>query len=419
MSVAQDKPFLIHLLGMAGLSRNVGFGANKVFSAALLQTFHASEPVIGFILGLEGMLGLILNPLTGSVSDATRRPGLRRKVYVLVSLPCAALLWLWFFHAPHFIWAAVALTLFYAFQQAGVSPYHAWMPEIVPPSRWGIASGCLNLWWQLGNLVAFFAIPLVWTKSHAAGVWLTAALIASGGLVTGLAVPEGQVANKTREPAGTPEPSSEEGQAGDAAGLRRYQPLVSRNLVLYFIAQALAWLSFEAIASFFTLFILHVARGTLLDSALAMSAFTAAAMLAAPFAGRLYRRMEPKRLLILVLALFGLIALAGLVVREMLWVYILVTVEGALWSANLTTAYALAVDLLQAATPDAARAERIRGGLYGLSNFVQSIGLMVAAPVAGVVIRAAGGNYAGMFVVSCAAALAAAGVVALLKRPSE
>ncbi|MBX6352992.1 MAG: MFS transporter [Thermoflavifilum sp.] len=402
---ADTRPALIHLLGLAGLSRNVGFAANKVFSAALLESFHASEAVIGLVLGLEGLFGLILNPLTGSLSDLTAQPGMRRKVYVLASLPLAALLWLWFFHAHSFAVAATALTLFYAVQQAGISPYHAWMPEIVSPPRWGVASGYLNLWWQLGNLLAFLVIPMVWTLSHPGGVWLTVALIALGGLVTGLAVPEGRGAITAGASALT-----------GSARLRAYAALLRGPMLLYFGGQACAWLAFESIASFFTLFIVHVAHGQLLDSALAMSVFTAAAMVAAPLVGRLYRRYRPETVMIAVLAVFGLIALAGLFVRHMLWVYILVGVEGLFWSANLTVAYALAVDLLQRSAPDPETAARLRGGLYGMTNFVQSIGLMVAAPVAGAVIRAAGGNYAGMFIVCCAAAWLGAVLTALLRR---
>jgi MFS family permease len=396
----------VHLLGMAGLSRNVGFGANKVFSAAMLQAFQTSEPLIGFVLGLEGLFGLVLGPLTGWLSDRTMRRGWRRKVYVLVCLPCAAVLWLIFADSHRFSTAAVALTLFYIFQQSSVSPYNAWMPEIVPAEQWGVVSGYLNLWWQLGNLIAFLVIPLAWTASHRLGIGLTAILIASGGLLTGLGVPE---------PAPLRQPLSPSSSAG---GLRRYGVLLRGNLLLYFLSQALAWLSFEAIASFFTLFVVHVAHGSLLDSALAMSAFTAAAMVAAVWAGRWYRRYPPKAFLAVVLTLFGLIALCGLVVQQMVWVFIIVTIEGVFWSANLTVAYALAIDLLGLTTRNDAEAAAVRGGLYGMSNFVQSIGLLVAAPAAGLVIRATGGNYAGMFLLSCAAALMAAGSVLCIRMPA-
>ncbi|MCL6599907.1 MAG: MFS transporter [Alicyclobacillus macrosporangiidus] len=417
-TLAASPRWLVHVLGMAGLARNVGFAANKVFSAAMLESFHASQPVIGFVLALEGLFGLVLNPLTGWMSDRTRRPGWRRKAYVLICLPAAALLWLVFAYAHSFVLAAAALTLFYLFQQSSASPYHAWMPDVVPRERWGVASGYLNLWWQLGNLLSFLVIPLVWTASHAAGYLMTALLMAIGGAWTGLSVPERTIpqpdASADRpdaaRPGATPAEADTAGDPGSAAGAapsagrHPYRQLLRGNLLLYFISQAFAWLAFEAIASFFTLFVTHVAHGTLLQSALAMSVFTATGMLAAVWAGRWYRRRTPQRLIAVVMTLFGLLALCGLVVHDMVWVFIIVAIEGVFWSANLTVAYALATDLLRAEAGDDLAA-KMRGGLYGFSNFVQSIGLMVAAPVAGLVIRAAGGNYAGMFLVSCLAAL--------------
>ncbi|MCL6518131.1 MFS transporter [Alicyclobacillus sp.] len=425
---------LVHVLGMAGLARNVGFAANKVFSAAMLESFHASQPVIGFVLALEGLFGLVLNPLTGWMSDRTLRSGWRRKAYVLICLPAAALLWLVFAYAHSFFLAAAALTLFYVFQQSCASPYHAWMPDVVPRERWGVASGYLNLWWQLGNLLSFLVIPLVWTASHAAGFVMTALLMAVGGLWTGLAVPERAVSQPeaATEASGAAAhgtaphgadaaeaaapvagavgaPGAPESAAGavPSPGGHPYRRLLRGNLLLYFVSQAFAWLAFEAIASFFTLFVTHVAHGTLLQSALAMSVFTATGMVAAVWAGRWYRRRTPQRLIAVVMTLFGLLALCGLVVHHMVWVFIIVAIEGVFWSANLTVAYALATDLLRAEAGDDLAA-RMRGGLYGFGNFVQSIGLMVAAPVAGLVIRAAGGNYAGMFLVSCLAALVCA-----------
>ncbi|SFU30656.1 MFS transporter [Alicyclobacillus macrosporangiidus] len=410
---------LVHVLGMAGSARNVGFAANKVFAAAMLESFHASQPVIGFVLALEGLFGLVLNPLTGWMSDHARRPGWRRKAYVLICLPAAALLWLVFAYAHSFVLAAAALTLFYVFQQSCASPYHAWMPDVVPRDRWGVASGYLNLWWQLGNLLSFLVIPLVWTASHTAGFWMTALLMAVGGVWTGLGVPERAIPHPktvakgpgpTARAAVAPEATPGDRCAGSAAeaspapGGHPYRQLLRGNLLLYFIAQAFAWLAFEAIASFFTLFVTHVAHGTLLQSALAMSVFTATGMLAAVWAGRWYRRWMPQRLIAVVMTLFGLLALCGLVVHTMVWVFIIVAIEGVFWSANLTVAYALATDLLRAEAGEDLAA-RMRGRLYGFGNFVQSIGLMVAAPVAGLVIRAAGGNYAGMFLVSCLAAL--------------
>lgn len=393
----------VHLLGMAGLGRNVGFGCNKVFAAALLQSLAVSQPVIGLILGLEGLLGILLNPLTGYISDRTRKTGFRRKVYLLICFPMAAITWLVFCQTHDLVVSLVALCLFYVFQQGSISPYQAWMPGLIPQRFWGLASGYLNLWWQTGNLVAFLVIPLVWGLSHTGAYVFTAVLIATCGMITVIGVPE-QVSVAVNE------------EQHDRPIVRpSYRPLFRGNLILYYIAQTLAWLSFESIASFFTLYIVHSVHGSLMDSALAMSLYTFMGMVAAVFVGKAYRRFAPRHLLVTSFGLFGILALSGLWVHSLLLVFMLVGVEGIFWAATLTVSYALATDLLRETTRDEAQENDLRGGLYGLNNVVQSIGLLVAAPLAGYVIHASGGEYKDMFIVSGVSSLVAIVFVLLIR----
>ncbi|QSO50777.1 MFS transporter [Alicyclobacillus curvatus] len=379
----------VHWLGMAGLGRNIGYGANKVFTGPMLASLNISQPLIGIILGLEGLLGLIMNPLTGWLSDRTTRPGFRRKIYVAICLPGAALAWLLFYFLHNPTPAMIVVVLFYLFQQSSTGPYQAWMPEVVPSSKWGLASGYLNFWWLIGNLIAFLVIPMVWTVNHVGAFILTSALMAVSGLMTVFGVPEPVI------------DTSSQGKREKVS----YRTLLHRNLVLYFTVHLLSWLSFEALASFFTLFIVNAAKGTQLDAALAMSVFTATGIVSAFLIGKVYRRMSPKVTLSLSLGLYGLFSLSGLFVHDMVFVYILVAIEGIFWSANLTVSFALASELLHQIVANEALEERLRGGLFGLNALMEAAGLLIAAPLAGVVIAWSGGNYAGMFLVSAIASL--------------
>lgn len=395
--MSSDKPFrmrTVHWLGMAGLGRNVGYGANKVFTGPMLESMKVSQPLIGFILGLEGLLGLLMNPFSGWLSDKTTKPGFRRKIYIGICLPGAALAWLLFYFLHNPTPAMIVIVIFYLFQQASMSPYQAWMPEIVPPEKWGLASGYLNLWWLGGNLAAFLVIPMIWLHvGHTAAFVLTSAIMVFAGLATVVGVPEAVVDTSAKELRQTERVS--------------YRVLRHRNLVLYFIVHFLSWLSYEALASFFTLFIQHVVHGSQTDAALAMALFTGTGIVTAFTVGRIYKRMSPKLLLALSLALYGLLSLAGLVVHSMTAVFIVVGVEGVFWSTNLTVSFALASELLHQIVNNEKREERLRGGLYGVNTVMESLGLLVAAPAAGLVIAWSGGNYAAMFWVSALTSLLA------------
>ncbi|MDA8344516.1 MAG: MFS transporter [Thermaerobacter sp.] len=394
----------VWVLGMAGLGRNVGWGMNKVFTAALLGTLTSSTGLIGAVLGVEGLFGLILNPLSGYLSDRyTTRMG-RRRPYLFIAFPGAAIM-LMLMYLTHSLGIAIfAVVLFYFFQQLSPTPYQAMMPDSVDEHSYGEASGILNLLWSGGNLISFLIVPLVYTLvNHIAGFVLGAVILLAGGLWTAFA-------------------AKEKKESAEEAGRRErpdYSPLISGALLKYYIAQGLWWLGFEAIASFFTPYMIHVLHGSVLDSALGMSIFTIAGIGVSLWFGKLYQRYDPRLLLSSTLLLFAIASINGLWLHTVFGAFILLFVAGIAWGGIQVTSYPLAADMLRQSLlrrgQSALQAQRegvaLHGALYGGANLVQSVGLMVAAPVAGLVIHAAHGQYQTMFIVSCASLIAALGLV--------
>ncbi len=384
-------------LGTSGMSRNVGYGINKVFAAELLSTLTRSKSLIGLILGVEGLFGVVVNPLFGHLSDRyTSRFG-RHRLYVLLSTPIAGLLWLGFTYAKTFDLAVVFLVTFYLMQQVPLSPYQAWMPTIIEPKDWGRASGVLNLWWQLGNLLAFLPIPLIWEFFHSAAFWVSAIIMIAGGLIAGLTVRD-----TTVKPVRF-------AQAGPGAR-RRF----NANLRKYFVGQMLWWLAFEAIASFFTLFVIHSLHGSVIDSALGMSSFTISATLVATAFGKKYKENSSRNLLVVLLIGFGLSAFFGLFVHSVYPAFVLLFLSGIFWGGIQVVSYPWGSELLRQASRGMTEPNSDFGLLYGIINFAQSLGLLVAAPITGAVISLSHGSYSSMFWVSVASSFAAAASIALV-----
>ena len=386
----------VWLLGLAGLGRNVGWGMNKVFTAVLLGALTPSTQLIGSVLGAEGLFGVVLNPLSGWLSDRTPTRIGRRRPYLFVAFPGAAIM-LMLMYLTHSLGLAVAATLlFYFFQQLSPTPYQAMMPDRVAEQDYGEASGILNLLWTIGNLIAFLIVPLVYELvSHTLGFLLGAVILLAGGLWTAFAARE-------RKEERTP-----------PTGVRTVA-LLGPALLKYYVAQGLWWLSFEAIASFFTPYVIHVLHGSQLDSGLGMAIFTIPALFVSIWFGRLYQRYDARLLLGLTLALFALAAVNGLWLRTVPQAFALLFVAGLAWGGIQVTSYPLAADMLRQAllqggrSPAQAQDEGValHGALYGGTNLVQSVGLMVAAPLAGIVIHASHGQYQTMFVVSVASLIA-------------
>ncbi len=386
----------VWLLGLAGLGRNVGWGMNKVFTAAMLGALTPSTQLIGSVLGAEGLFGVVLNPLSGWLSDRTPTRIGRRRPYLFVAFPGAAIMLMLFYLTKSLTLAIAATLLFYFFQQLSPTPYQAMMPDRVEEKDYGEASGILNLLWTLGNLIAFLVVPLVYELvSHVLGFVLGAVILLGGGLWT---------AFTAKERSETPKRPAR----GAAAALR------SPALLKYYVAQGLWWLSFEAIASFFTPYMEHSLHGSLLDSALGMSVFTVAGIFVSLWFGRLYERHDARILLGATLALFALAASTGLWLTTVSEAFMLLFVAGLAWGGIQVTSYPLAADMLRqhlrrGLSEDDAKemAAHLHGALYGNANLVQSLGLMVAAPLAGQVIAVSHGAYQAMFLVSIASSLVA------------
>lgn len=381
-------------LGMAGLARNIGYGTNKVFAADFLSRLTPSQALIGVILGMEGLLGLILNPLTGWASDRYISRIGRRRLYILVSTPVAGILWVLFAGQRNLHLAILFLVSFYFFQQLAPTPLQAWMPDIVHERHWGRASGVINLWWQFGNLLAFLPIPLLWKVIHGDAFWLVALIMIAGGMVTGLTVREKRTLSLPHR------------------GTSPRTPWLSADLVKYFIAQFLWWLAFEAMASFFTLFVIHTLHGTLIDSALGMTFFTLSALGVSVWFGRLYNRYPAKNILIVCFAAFGLIGLTGTIITNIPLAFALLFVAGIFWGGIQVVSYPWGSQLLNRSLPAGVDPSRYYGLLYGWGNLMQAAGLLVAAPVAGFMIGLSHGSYSAMFWVNVMAA--ALGVIVLL-----
>ena len=216
----------IWILGLAGFGTNVGWGMNKIFTAVILGARGAALPLIGVVLGLQGLFGIILNPVTGFLSDRLETRLGRRRPFLLIGFPGAALALILLYFARSLTIALAAVIAFYFFQQLSQAPYLAMMPDTYDHSEYGKAAGALNVLWMLGTLISFLVVPIVWQfLGHLAAFVLGAVVLAVSGLITAVYSHDTPRQTKPRS----------------RSNIRPFQ---SVELWKYLIAQALWWLGF-------------------------------------------------------------------------------------------------------------------------------------------------------------------------------
>jgi MFS family permease len=209
-----------------------------------LRDFTESKFTISIVLSLAGLMGCVLPPVVGYLSDHSVTRFGRRKPYVfcgflglslcVLSLPHLATFWLV---------ALVAGSMYFCLRFAE-TPYLSLLPDITPPEQRSTASGVMNLLGSVGLISCFAVSSAIW-DDHPGAVFNLVAIASLAGVLLALSlIPEPEAAGQ--EAAETPNP---------LAYLRSVAE--ETNALKFFAAQFLWWLGFWMVSSFITLFVVE------------------------------------------------------------------------------------------------------------------------------------------------------------------
>lgn len=143
------------LLGFGFFGVSVIWSVYNAFVPLILdQRFGLQAGFISFIMVLDNIAALLIQPPLGVFSDRLRSPIGRRLPFIVVGAPLAAAMFGIIPHAqalPLFILSCVTLLLAMAFWR---TPVVALMPDITPSSNRSQANGVINLMGGLGTVLA-------------------------------------------------------------------------------------------------------------------------------------------------------------------------------------------------------------------------------------------------------------------------
>ncbi|GCE11125.1 MFS transporter [Tengunoibacter tsumagoiensis] len=145
----------------------------------LVGKLHEGE-ALAFVLVPGAFVALLVNPLFGLLSDQMRgrfaKWG-RRRPYILIGtlVNVAALVWMAL--APNIVSLMVAYIFVQLSSNAAQAPFHALLPDIVPPEQRGMASGVMGLLTIGGNiggvlLAGMFVDASLPSPAYQHGLWL-------------------------------------------------------------------------------------------------------------------------------------------------------------------------------------------------------------------------------------------------------
>ena len=79
------------LIGLAFFSSEIAWALYNAQVPLLLENYLPSLFMVGLLMALDNIIGVILQPIMGSLSDSTRTKYGRRMPFLLIGIPLGAL----------------------------------------------------------------------------------------------------------------------------------------------------------------------------------------------------------------------------------------------------------------------------------------------------------------------------------------
>ena len=241
MKLNYPKTFL---LGFGFFGVSVLWAVYNAFVPIFLSQRFGLEPgLIGFIMTLDNIAALFIQPPIGALSDRIRTPIGRRMPFILVGAPIAAVAFAFVPMAqalPLFIASIVTMLLAMAVYR---TPVIALMPDITPSQYRSQANGVINFMGGVGAIIAFLVGSSLYEKSPSLPFWVGAALVVIASALVLIFI---------REPKGYKEVPEKE--AGVIRNLQIIAAGRDKSALRLLLAIFFWFLGYTAIEAFFTLY---------------------------------------------------------------------------------------------------------------------------------------------------------------------
>lgn len=343
-------------------------------SESSITGYGLSTSFAGFIMTLDNLAALLILPYIGALSDRTRTRLGRRKPYILIGAPIAAVAFaaiplldgqpLPAFMAAIFV-TLLAMDLFR-------TPVISLMPDVTPSAYRSQANGVINLMGGVGAVLAF----LVGGALFGVGPW---APFAFGALL--LLIACGLVLALVREPE---HPGEAEQEAGVLESLRAALSGADRSTRALLLAIFCWFLGYSALEVFWTSFAVDVLRTSLGAATQMLTYFSLSIVVFAVPSGLIGARFGRKRTIMIGLVGFAFMMAWGYVIRNPGVAPVMLVAAGITWSLILVNSLPMIVDM--------APADRLGTytGMYYLSSQLSAI---IGPVLVGWIIQSGGNNY--------------------------
>jgi maltose/moltooligosaccharide transporter len=365
-----DRPFpwrKTFILGFGFFGISVIWPLFNSLIPPMLQDLGLTATVIGFIMTWDNIINMFLQPWVGSRSDRTHTRFGRRKPWLMLGAPLAAVFFILVpFVRENFVLIALAILGTNLAMALFRSPTVAYLGDLFEPGERSKANGVINLMGGVGGAIALFGGGMLYKIGVPVPFIFGAAV---------LLIAIGIVIWKVKEPDLTADPSATaEREPGLWANVKQVVTDPDHS-GLFLLAAILSWfIGWNATETFFTLYarnVLGLDPGT---GARMLTAFAGTLIIFAIPSGLLATRIGRKPTIII--GLCGMVAggIAASLMRDPNVLLIILAVMGAFWALVNINSLPMVYDLAS---------KRSIGSYTGLYYFASSLAAIAGPILAG------------------------------------
>ena len=285
---------------------------DSVITKILTETFHLNESITGMIMAADNVLALFLLPFFGSLSDKTNTRLGKRTPYILFGTACAVVLMNLLpvldnaYAASPAPWKQavfiVVLGLLLVAMGTYRSPAVALMPDVTPKPLRSRANAIINLMGAVGGILYLAVAAVLYPNSKVAGLehvnyqplfWVVSGIMVAAIAVLLLTIREPKLAaeNAAYEAA---HPEENLAQT-DGSGNQVLPKAVKRSLGFLLASISLWFIGYNAVTTWFTVYIGQVMGQGLGGASTCLMVATAGAIVSYIPIGQLASKIGRKR----------------------------------------------------------------------------------------------------------------------------
>lgn len=379
------------LLGFGFFGISVIWSIYNSYVPIFLKEYGISLAAVGLIMTFDNWIAIVIQPWIGFVSDRTRTRIGRRKPFLLIGAPLAAIFFclipILHLNLVQTMGALAALMAVAVVMNIAMSlfrtPTIALMPDITPSALRSQANGIINFMGGLGTAIAFLGGAFLYDAGRGLP-FFAAALIMLGAVAMVLVF--------IREPVereGEPASATAEKRQGVLPTIKEIISDSDKSALFILLAILFWFIGYNALETFWTTYGKEF-LGIKESSASAMLTYFALSFLlfALP-AGFIAGKIGRKRTIIIGLTALTVLFAGGYFTTNLTYLSVMLVAGGISWALVNVNSLAMVVDI----------APQSKLGSYtGLYYFFSMGGAIISPPVVGKLIDMTG--YQSMFIVT-------------------